>query len=277
MSVRRRWGAAQGFVLVMLAAPAAVAAHAELIGSDPADGAVIAEPPAEVALTFDSDLDPDGSTFTVTDASGAIVGAGEVDLDVAQRNVLRGKIDAGKDGAYEVRWTAVSIDGHIEEGTLRFTVGSAPAPNTALPRAVPTWPLGATMLAAAIALAVRRRRAFLLLVLAVPLSGCISDNRPASCAADHVTIDMTLTMTELTPDDPGVCRDQDVTLEIVSQVDGVLHIHGYDEAVPATDVHAGDTITLDFTASRSGQFPIELHPIDDPTGISLGIFTVYEP
>jgi len=277
MSIRHRWGAALGFALVVMAAPAAVAAHAELIGSDPADGAVIAEPPAEVALTFDSDVEQDGSTFTVTDAAGAVVGAGEVDLDVAQRNVLRGEIDAGEDGTYEVRWTAVSIDGHTEEGTLHFTVGSEPAPNTALPRTVPTWPLGAALLAAAIGVAVRRRWAFLLLVLAVPLAGCISDNRPASCAAEHVTIEITLSMTKLTPDDPGVCRDQEVALEIASQVDGVLNIHGYDEAVPATVVHAGDTITLAFTASRSGQFPIELHPIDDPTGIPLGIFTVYEP
>ena len=70
---------------------------------------------------------------------------------------------------------------------------------------------------------------------------------------------------------------REVTLVVDSETDGVLPIHGYDEAVPATTVHEGDTITLDFTASRSGQFPIELHPGDDPEGIAVGIFTVHEP
>ena len=60
------------------------------------------------------------------------------------------------------------------------------------------------------------------------------------------------------------------------EVDGVFHIHGLDDVVPATPVIAGEHVTLEFTADRSGQFPIELHPADDPTGVSLGIFTVYE-
>jgi len=275
MSVRRL-AAALSLAGVLLAVPAAVAAHAELVASDPAAGATLTTAPAGVELTFGGELDPDGSAFTVIGPAGGSVGSGEVDLDVAERNVMRGSVDSGGDGAYEIRWTAVSTDGHAERGTIAFTVGQDGAPNTALPRPIPTWPLGLALLAVA-AIAAIRRRAVLPLVLAVAVAGCVSDARPEACDAESVTIDLALTATDLTPDDPAVCRDQDVTLVVDSATDGVLHIHGYDEAVPATSVTAGETLRLEFTASRSGQFPIELHPSDDPEGVVLGIFTVHEP
>ena len=274
MSVRRL-AAALSLAGVLLAVPAAVAAHAELVASDPPDGATLTTAPAEIELTFGGELDPDGSSFAVLGPAGGSVGGGEVDLDVAERNVMRGTVDPGGEGTYEVRWTAVSIDGHAESGTIAFTVGHQ-APNTALPRPIPTWRLGLALLALA-AIAAVRRRAVLLLVLAVGVAGCVSDARPEACDAASVTIDLALTATDLTPDDPAVCRDQDVTLVVDSDTDGVLHIHGYDEAVPATSVTAGETLTLEFSASRSGQFPIELHPSDDPEGVVLGIFTVHEP
>jgi hypothetical protein len=113
--------------------------------------------------------------------------------------------------------------------------------------------------------------------LLVLMSACVTENRPESCDAKSVTIELTLTTTALTPNDPAVCRDQEVTLEVASEVDGILHIHGYDTEVPASAVKAGETLTLSFTAGRSGQFPIELHPDANPEGVALGIFTVHEP
>jgi hypothetical protein len=46
--------------------------------------------------------------------------------------------------------------------------------------------------------------------------------------------------------------------------------------VPATAVVAGETLELSFSATRSGQFPIELHLGDDPRGADIGILTVHE-
>jgi len=278
----RRCAAVLSLMAAILALPAAALAHADLVASDPADGSALAAPPSEVTLTFGAELDPDGSAFTVIGPSGDRDGTGEVDLDVAERNVMRGGLDASADGAYEVRWTALSIDGHTEEGVVRFSVRAGPAPDTALPsqgRAgpLPAWPIGAVLLVASAAALLLRRRAIVLLVVPAILAACVSDTRPAACDADRVTIDVALTATELTPNDPSVCRDQDVTLVVDSSTDGVLHLHGYDEAVPATTVRSGETVTLEFTASRSGQFPIELHPGDDPEGVAVGIFTVHEP
>ena len=46
---------------------------------------------------------------------------------------------------------------------------------------------------------------------------------------------------------------------------------------PSIEVAAGEDLQLTFTAERVGQFPIELHPADDPQGVELGVFTVHEP
>lgn len=112
-------------------------------------------------------------------------------------------------------------------------------------------------------------------VLMLLAAGCIGGS--PSCAALPTEIELALTVETLTPSDPAVCRDRDVTLTVSSEVDGVLHIHGYDDQVPATTVTAGEAAELTFTASRSGQFSIELHTDENTQGVSLGIFTVHEP
>ena len=114
-----------------------------------------------------------------------------------------------------------------------------------------------------------------LLVVIAGIGGCIGGN--PDCAELPTRIELTLSSDGLTPRDPTVCRDREVTLVVTSAVDGVLHIHGYDEQVPATSVTHGEVVELAFTAVRSRQFPIEFHPDDDAQGISAGIFTVHEP
>ena len=109
------------------------------------------------------------------------------------------------------------------------------------------------------------------------IAGCVTDGRPSACDQPSITIDLQLTADALTPSELAACRDQDVNLVVTSKVDGVIHIHGYDEMVPATQVTAGDDLHLSFVAERAGQFPIELHPAADPTGLSVGVFTVHEP
>lgn len=122
-----------------------------------------------------------------------------------------------------------------------------------------------------------RRLAALLAAAPLLLVACVSQDRPSTCDEPAATLELTLTAEALSPTDPAVCRDQDVSLVVDSEVDGTLHIHGYDEEVPATPVTAGEELRLDFTASRSGQFPIELHTDVAPEGVAVGILTVHEP
>lgn len=123
------------------------------------------------------------------------------------------------------------------------------------------------------------RRALVLMAIVLVLAACVEDTRPQGESCEAPTIEVALTLSEdgLQPASPSVCRDQEVTLAITSSVDGVVHIHGYDDWVPATEVVAGEDLELTFVAEKSGQFRIELHPADDPRGVELGIFTVHEP
>jgi copper resistance protein C len=157
--VNRRYLLAVLVGLAMVALPIAASAHSELDTSMPADGANLQIAPAEVALTFSAELDPDGSGFTVTDPTGAQVSTGKVDLNVAARNILRGEVSITKPGNYRVAWTSLSLDGDQLKGTVTFGYRSLSAPNTAMPGGADPFPPGAAgvlLLAFAILLVARR-------------------------------------------------------------------------------------------------------------------------
>lgn len=146
--------------LVGAAWPQVAHAHAELVSSSPAAGAVVATRPESVTIVFDGELLPDGTGFTVSDSSGGVVGAGELDLTVGDRNQLSGRVEIDVQGTYRVAWTAVSADGHEEEGDFVFSVaGPAEPPNTAAARR-PDVPaaLGPLLLLAALLIGVRLAR-----------------------------------------------------------------------------------------------------------------------
>ena len=155
----------------LLAIPSAASAHAELVSSSPASGDNLDSAPTEVIVTFDDELDPDHSSFTVADADGNEVGSGEVDLTVADRNVLRGEVAIADPGVYTVTYVIAGLDGHEIEGTFSFgfnTDETIPeptggehdeGPDTALPHPQPSpLPLaGALLIGLAAVLGVRRQ------------------------------------------------------------------------------------------------------------------------
>ena len=104
----------------LLALPAVTLGHVELTDSSPAAGENLDSAPTEVTVTFDDELDPDLSSFTVTDADGNEVGSGEVDLTVADRNVLRGSVTISDPGVYTVSYTVAGVDGHEIGGEFSF-------------------------------------------------------------------------------------------------------------------------------------------------------------
>jgi methionine-rich copper-binding protein CopC len=151
----------------LLAMPAVVLGHVELTDSSPAAGENLESAPTEVTLTFDDELDPSLSSFTVTDADGNEVGSGEVDLTVADRNVLRGSVTITNPGVYTVGYSVAGIDGHQIGGAFSFgydhdDVIPEPTeeehPDTALPSpGVPVTPvLGGILLLLGLLLGARR-------------------------------------------------------------------------------------------------------------------------
>ena len=110
------------------------------------------------------------------------------------------------------------------------------------------------------------------------LTACVGDaGLPATCHDPSVSLEATLSDEHLEPAALEACRGQAVTITFTIERDGVLHLHGYDDQVPATEVRAGQETVFAFDAVRSGQFPIALHTTDGPAEIDVGTLTVHEP
>jgi hypothetical protein len=115
-------------------------------------------------------------------------------------------------------------------------------------------------------------------VMAAMLAACVPTQvLPATCGDPSVTLQATLVDERLEPATLEVCRDQRVRLVVAIQRDGVFHVHGYDDQLAATEVHAGESLELSFTTVRSGQFPIALHTTDGPAEVTVGVLIVHEP
>jgi len=132
--LRLRLLAAAAFVIGLLtigiSAPAF--AHDELLGAEPADGAVLETLPAELTLTFSGVLLPgEGATeFAVTDSAGTDLTAGEPVLDGVR---VTQPLTGSASGTISVAWRVVSSDGHPISGEYSFVVGEAGATSPASP------------------------------------------------------------------------------------------------------------------------------------------------
>jgi len=151
---------AAGILLVATASSAA--GHVAIVSSSPVAGANLETAPTEVTITFDDELNPDASSFAVTDSDDVEVGVGEVDLSVADRNAMTGAVSITDPGVYTVSYTVAGVDGHAIEGTFSFgfqATGEIPGPSggeepdTAMARPGPANPalvaLGCLLLVAA--------------------------------------------------------------------------------------------------------------------------------
>jgi methionine-rich copper-binding protein CopC len=116
----RASASALGALLLTAISTSAVTAHVELITSSPAAGTNLPTAPTEVTITFDDELDPDLSSFTVAGAGSVNVGGGEVDLTVADRNVMSGPVTITQPGVYTVSYHVAGVDGHALEGSFSF-------------------------------------------------------------------------------------------------------------------------------------------------------------
>ena len=133
--------AAAAFLSLLLAAllPAAVAAHSELVVSDPADGAILTGPPLEVAGDYSEELDAARSVMELRAPGGSVLAIGGVPGDGPSTRMAIVGLPALDPGTYEVRWTTVTADDNgVERGTFTFTLLAAtptPAPAAASPSA----------------------------------------------------------------------------------------------------------------------------------------------
>jgi copper transport protein len=108
-------------LLVGLAAAPAAFAHASLVKAEPADGAMLAEPPARLTLTFNEPVSP--LVMRLIGPSGEVI-APEVS---AENTVVTLTPPRLRQGSYALSWRVVSADGHPVGGAVLFAVGQASA------------------------------------------------------------------------------------------------------------------------------------------------------
>ena len=119
-------------LLVFLALPNVAGAHAELIRSEPGQGAALGSAPARVDLWFSETLSPNGSSIRVYDSQRKQVDKGDDKLDPSDATHLSVSLDKLSDGTYTVAWASSSVtDGHVISGTYSFTVGVSRLPGAA--------------------------------------------------------------------------------------------------------------------------------------------------
>ena len=118
------------------ALPASVAAHTELDRANPPDGGTVEAPfDGPIRLEFSEEL-ADGSKAELQDDGGGAIADATVDGPGA---TMEFELDAPLGpGDYQIAWTGIAVDGHVERGTVAFTVEAPPPTPEPTPSPSPT-------------------------------------------------------------------------------------------------------------------------------------------
>jgi methionine-rich copper-binding protein CopC len=95
-------------------------AHAYPAVSLPGDRAILREAPREVRIQFTEGVEIEFSRIVVKNSSGESVGQGN--LRRLADDTLAVDLKPLRPGTYTIEWQVLSIDTHITDGVLRFTV-----------------------------------------------------------------------------------------------------------------------------------------------------------
>lgn len=106
----------------MIGAATAAQAHAKLESAQPKANSQLATAPAEIRLRFNEPLEGAFSKIALVDARQAAVALPAIAFDKADPRIMFAALPALKPGRYEVRWSAMTRDGHKVKGQYAFAV-----------------------------------------------------------------------------------------------------------------------------------------------------------
>ena len=114
-------------LLLSVISVGSVSAHAHLVSSNPADGAVLTSQPSVVTAVYGEETSLTKTTFEVTfapDAKSAPRKVADGKVDVNNRTNVSAALPAGLgNGTYVVKWHTVTEDDNgLADGTFSFTV-----------------------------------------------------------------------------------------------------------------------------------------------------------
>jgi copper transport protein len=121
----RRWRACGfgllAFLLTSLVQAPSASAHASLVGSEPADGAVLADMPKTLRLTFNEPVSPQVVRLIGPGGEALTAAVG------AENNTLTLTPPPLRHGSYALSWRVISADGHPVGGAVLFSIGAPSA------------------------------------------------------------------------------------------------------------------------------------------------------
>lgn len=122
---RKFWLAVLLALIAMATLTAVAGAHANLLRSEPGDGAILDEAPGEVRLWFDESVSAQFSTAQLFDADSQPIPITTIRVDPADPTLMILTLPALLDGPYSVLYKALSnSDGHFSQGLVVFGVGA---------------------------------------------------------------------------------------------------------------------------------------------------------
>ena len=124
-------------VVLGLASLSLAWAHAELIGGEPAEGAVVDRPPEQVRLHFSEPIEPEFYALQVYASDRSRIDSGSPRISPTDARVLEVDVRDAGSGTFTVVWRAVSLDSHVIRGVYAYTVGAGASPGRPLDLALP--------------------------------------------------------------------------------------------------------------------------------------------
>ncbi|HEY3810254.1 MAG TPA: copper resistance protein CopC [Acidimicrobiales bacterium] len=106
-------------------------AHAQLLGTSPSNGAIVATAPADAVLTFGETVQAPPTAIEIYNANGQRLVTGPVGHPAGRGDQVEVALPAGLKGTYVVSWRVISADTHPVQGAFTFSVG-APATSTSV-------------------------------------------------------------------------------------------------------------------------------------------------
>jgi methionine-rich copper-binding protein CopC len=109
-------------VIALALLPASAQGHAVLVKAVPAQRAALTESPPRVELWFNERLEPAYSRAQVTNEAGHQIDLRDVTVSKEDAKRLSLSLPPLGPGRYTVRFRVLSVDGHVVESSLMFTV-----------------------------------------------------------------------------------------------------------------------------------------------------------
>jgi methionine-rich copper-binding protein CopC len=101
-----------------------VHAHAMLVKAEPARRAVLTQPPGQVRLWFNEEIEKDYASLAVLDGAKAAVTDAKPAIAADDPKAIVLALPELAPGKYTVKFRVLSVDGHVVDTSYDFTVKS---------------------------------------------------------------------------------------------------------------------------------------------------------